>query len=205
MRVRALMGIPVAAAWGATAVFVLLVYPCLSRLVRLDYHRLGTGVREADLVGLLMALAMAAMVSPVGFPVPVAGWQALFFVATCWFVVNVVRSPATRNVCRHCDFHHGVSAAAMVYMLAAMPHGDGGHHSVWPMMVDPATAQTYALPAVALVCAVYFLADGAHTVWRAFRNRRTGAVLPPGVNSRFGCRVVMNFGMAGMFVAGLVP
>ena len=187
--------------------FVLLAYPCMSRLVRLDYCRLGTGVREADLAGLLMAVAMAAMVSPVGFPVPVAGWQALFLIATCWFAVNVVRAPASRNVCRHCDFHHGVSAAAMMYMLAAMPHGDGDHsgHSVWPMMVDPDSTQTYALPAVAALCTVYFLADSAHAAWRALRNRRVGIASPPGVRSRFCCRVVMNFGMAGMFVAGLVP
>lgn len=200
---RAAMGIPTVPAWGATMVFLLLVYPCVTRLVRLDYGRLGIAVRELDLVGLLMALAMAAMVSPVGFPVPMAGWQALFVVAACWFAVGAARMRNSRAVCRHCDLYHAVSAAAMVYMFAAMPHGDAGH-SVWPTMVSGDDAQRFALPAVALLCLVYFTADGLLTARRALRRRRAAADIPPGVSSRTGCRMVMSFGMAAMFAAGLV-
>ncbi|EHR62127.1 DUF5134 domain-containing protein [Saccharomonospora cyanea] len=199
------MGVPTAVAWGATAVFGLLVRPCVSRLVRLDYTRLGPGVRQADLAGLLMAVAMTAMVSPVGFPVPVAGWQALFVVTACWFLVAAARERAERRVCRGCDLHHAVSAAAMVYMLAAAPHGDAGH-SVWPIMVGEDVTGgegEFAVPAVALACVLYFAVDTAMTVRRVVRTRRDGASLPEGVASRFGCRAVMSAGMAAMFAVGL--
>ncbi len=195
------MGIPTTAAWGATAVFGLLVRPCVSRLVQLDYSRLGPGVRQADLAALLMAVAMLAMVSPLGFPVPVAGWQALFTVTACWFLVAAARERTERKVCRSCDLHHGVGAAAMVYMLAAMPHDDAGH-SVWPTMVDG--EGVFAMPTVALACVLYFGVDAAVTVRRVVRTRRAGASPPAGVASRLGCRAVMSAGMAAVFAAGLM-
>ncbi|EID55925.1 DUF5134 domain-containing protein [Saccharomonospora xinjiangensis] len=196
------MGIPTAVAWGATAVFGVLLRPCLSRLVRLDYATLGAGTRQADVAGLLMAVAMLAMVSPVGFPVPVAGWQALLAVTACWFLAAALRERAGRGVCRGCDLHHGVSAAAMVYMLAAMPHGDAGH-SVWPTMVGEPVTGTFVLPAVAAVLGLYFAGDVAATVRRVVRVRRGDTRPPAGVLSRFGCRAVMSAGMALMFAAGL--
>lgn len=197
------MGVPTAAAWAVTAVFALLVQPCVSRLVRLDYTGLGPGVRQADVAGLLMALAMVAMVSPVGFPVPVAGWQALFVLSACWFFAAGLRERSTRGVCRRCDFHHAVSAAAMVYMFAAMPHGEAGH-SVWPVMVGEDVTGTFALPAVAFACVLYFAVDTASSVRHLVRTRRGAASPPEGVVSRSVCRTVMSAGMAGLFAVGLV-
>ncbi|MFD2396128.1 DUF5134 domain-containing protein [Prauserella oleivorans] len=79
------MQIP-AIGWALTVAFLALTLPCVSRLVRLDYARLGAGVRHIDLAGLLMTLAMVAMVSPVGGPIPIAGWQALFLLTAGWFL-----------------------------------------------------------------------------------------------------------------------
>lgn len=197
------MGVPVAVAWCATAMFAALVRPCLARLVRLDYPALGAATRHADVAGLLMAVAMLAMVSPFGFPVPVAGWQALFVVTASFFLVAAVRGRAEQGGCRHGDLHHGVSALAMVYMLAAMPHGDTGH-GVWPVMVDEGATGGYALPAVALAGALYFAVDAMLTARRMMRSRRAGTPEPEGVASRDGCRTVMSVGMAGMFAVGFV-
>ncbi|WP_024874577.1 DUF5134 domain-containing protein [Saccharomonospora piscinae] len=196
------MGIPVVAAWPATICFLTLAYPCLARLGTLNYRQLGPGVRQADLASLLMTVAMAAMVSPVGFPVPVAGWQAVFVVTACWFTVSLLRARPVRGGSRRCDLHHGVSAVAMVYMLAAMPHGDAGHR-VWPTMVDPATTAGFAVPVLAALGLAYFAADGAVTARGALRARRAGAAAASGTLSRAGCRVVMSAGMAAMFAAGL--
>ena len=76
-----------AVGWLLTLVFAGLVWPCVSRLVRLDYVRLGRGVRNGDLVELLLVVAMVAMLSPVGGPIPAAGWQAILVLTTGWFAV----------------------------------------------------------------------------------------------------------------------
>lgn len=49
--------------WALTAVFAALALPCVLRLVRLDYRRLGSPVRHGDLAELLLVVAMVAMVS----------------------------------------------------------------------------------------------------------------------------------------------
>ncbi|PXY28085.1 DUF5134 domain-containing protein [Prauserella muralis] len=197
------MGIPVGVAWSLTAAFLALAYPCLARLARLDYRRLGAGVRHIDLAGLLMALAMVAMVSPVGAPIPVAGWQAMFLLTAAWFLACALRDRMADGVCRRCDLHHGVAAVAMLYMLTAMPHAGG--HGAWPTMVQ-AGGGSYALPALAVLAAGYFAVDGAHTAAKTVRNlrRRGGHPLPEGAGSRAVCRTVMGIGMAYLFAAGAI-
>ncbi|WP_197319229.1 DUF5134 domain-containing protein [Saccharomonospora sp. NB11] len=194
------MSVAVVVAWGATVVFAALLRPCLTRLTTLDYATLGAATRQADVAGLLMTVAMLAMVSPLGFPVPVAGWQAVFVVTAAFFLAAAVRGGDAR--CRRCDLHHGLGALAMLYMLAAMPHGDAGH-GVWPTMVDGAATGGYALPLVAAGCVVYFALDGALTVRRLVRARRAATVAPAGAASRSTCRAVMSAGMAAMFAVGL--
>ncbi|EHR50485.1 hypothetical protein SacmaDRAFT_2232 [Saccharomonospora marina XMU15] len=197
------MDIPVVAAWLLTSVFLLLTYPCLSRLSRLDYVRLGSGVRQLDLAGLLMTLAMLAMVSPVGAPIPMAGWQALFTLTAAWFVAAAVRDRSAQGVCRRCDLHHGIAALAMLYMLLAMPHTDGGH-GVWPNMITDEPSTGMAWPVVAALGAAYFAFDSVQSGMRGLRLLgRARDTLPPGFTSRTVCRVVMGLGMAVMFVAGL--
>ncbi|MGW4062284.1 DUF5134 domain-containing protein, partial [Amycolatopsis sp. NPDC004747] len=137
------------AGWVLTAVFAALVLPCVLRLVRLDYARLGRGVRHGDLAELLLVVAMVAMFSPVGGPIPAAGWQAVLLLTTGWFAVAWWRN-------RTCA-HHALSAAAMLYMVTAMPHA--GDHGPWLTM--PAMDARLALPLVAVVAAGYFVVDAA--------------------------------------------
>ncbi|MBK1788683.1 DUF5134 domain-containing protein [Prauserella cavernicola] len=196
------MGIPGSVAWLLTGAFLLLTLPCVLRLVRLDYVRLGGGVRQIDLAALLMTLAMVAMVSPVGAPVPVPGWQALFLLTAGWFLVGAVRGRRAEGVCRGCDLHHALSAVAMLYMLTAMPHGG---HGTWPTMVAGDDPASLAWPVVAVLAAVYFAVDGVRAGVRALHTVRGGAAasLPEGFGSRTLCRVVMGLGMGYLFAAAL--
>lgn len=205
------MDIPLALAWSLTAAFLLLTLRSLARLARLDYVRLGSGVRQMDVAGLLMAVAMLAMVSPVGAPIPVAGWEALFVLTAGWFIAAAVRDRSAQGVCRRCDLHHGIAAVAMLYMLVAMPHGDGSH-TVWPNMISNTSPDGMALPVVAALGAAYFTFDGVQAGMRGLRLARRargtggntgGNTLPPGYLSRTTCRAGMGLGMAIMFVAGL--
>jgi len=109
--------------WALTAVVAALALPCVLRLVRLDYGRLGHDVRHGDLAELLLVVAMVAMLSPVGGPIPAAGWQAVLVLTAGWFAVEWWRG---RRGCAH----HALSAAVMFYMVTAMPHG-GMAHGRW--------------------------------------------------------------------------
>ncbi|EOD66124.1 DUF5134 domain-containing protein [Amycolatopsis vancoresmycina] len=179
--------------WVLTAVFAALVLPCVLRLVRLDYTRLGHGVRHGDLAELLLVVAMVAMFSPVGGPIPAAGWQAVLVLTTGWFAVAWWRT-------RRCA-HHALSAAAMLYMVTAMPH-TGADHGPWLTM--PAMDARLALPLIAVVAAGYFVADAAWSGVVAIRGSvlagpASGSV--SGFASRAVCRVVMGAGMGYMLLA----
>ncbi|MEV4054180.1 DUF5134 domain-containing protein [Amycolatopsis sp. NPDC049688] len=171
--------------WALTAVFAALALPCVLRLVRLDYARLGHGVRHGDLAELLLVVAMVAMFSPVGGPIPAAGWQAVLALTTGWFAVAWWRG-------RSCA-HHTLSAAAMLYMVTAMPHG-GMDHGPWLTM--PAVEARLALPLVAVLAAGYFVADAA---WSGVLAVRGSPVV--GQASRAVCRMVMGAGMGYMLLA----
>ncbi|MFC4001034.1 DUF5134 domain-containing protein [Prauserella oleivorans] len=196
------MQIP-AIGWALTVAFLALTLPCVSRLVRLDYARLGAGVRHIDLAGLLMTLAMVAMVSPVGGPIPIAGWQALFLLTAGWFLAAALRDRMSAGVCRRCDLHHGLAAVGMLYMLTAMPHGGG--HTVWPTMTMD-TGAPPAVPVLAGLAAAYFAFDGIQAAVRAVRSVRQRGLgaMPAGFASRTVCRTVMGVGMGYLFAAMLV-
>ncbi|KDN20028.1 DUF5134 domain-containing protein [Amycolatopsis rifamycinica] len=187
--------------WALTAVFAALVLPCVLRLVRLDYARLGHGVRHGDLAELLLVLAMVAMSSPVGGPIPAAGWQAVLALTTGWFAVSWWRN-------RTCA-HHALSAAAMLYMVTAMPHGGAGHG---PWLTMSAMDARLALPLIAVVAAGYFVADAAWSGVLALRGSTVSTVstADPGQEpapaasghaSRAVCRAAMGAGMGYMLLA----
>jgi uncharacterized protein DUF5134 len=170
--------------WALTAVFAVLALPCVLRLVRLDYGRLGDGVRHGDLAELLLVVAMVAMFSPVGGPIPAAGWQAVLVLTAGWFAVAWWRrGPGCA--------HHAVSAAAMFYMVTAMPHG-GTDHGPWLTMST--MDSRLALPLVAVAAAGYFVVDAA---WSGVLAVRGSAVASAGSGqaSRAVCRTVMGAGM----------
>jgi hypothetical protein len=188
---------PVTVAWVATGVLVALVLPCVVRLVRLDYVRLGQAVRAGDVAELLLVLAMIAMVSPVGGPIPAAGWEALLLVTALWLAYGrwrSTRSGAQAAPSGGCG-HHAVSAAVMLYMLAAMP-GHGAMAGPWLTMAPG----RFALPVVAMLAGVYFLVDAARASARVLRPADGG---PSGTASRAACRVVMGLGMGYLLLGAL--
>ncbi len=138
--------------WALTAAFAALALPCVLRLVRLDYARLGPAVRHGDLAELLLVVAMVAMLSPAGGPIPAAGWQAVLALTAGWFAAAWWRGH--RSGCAD----HALSAAAMFYMVTAMPHG-GMDHGPWLTMSTMDSG--LALPVVAVVAAGYFVVDAA--------------------------------------------
>lgn len=190
--------------WALTAAFAALALPCVLRLVRLDYVRLGAAVRHGDLAELLLVVAMVAMLSPVGGPIPAAGWQAVLALTAGWFAAAWWRGG------RGCA-HHALSAAAMFYMVTAMPHG-GMDHGPWLMMST--MDSRLALPVVAVAAAVYFVMDAAWSGMGVVRGAvgiapaevpdAAGAGAAPvraGQASRALCRAAMGAGMGYLLLA----
>jgi hypothetical protein len=175
--------------WALTAVFAALALPCVLRLVRLDYARLSHGVRHGDLAELLLVVAMVAMLSPVGGPIPAAGWQAVLVLTAGWFAVAWWRG---RTGCAH----HALSAASMLYMVTAMPH-DGMTHGPWLTMST--MDARLALPVVAVAAAGYFVIDAART--GVLVVRAPAVTAESGHASRAMCRAVMGAGMGYLLLA----
>lgn len=178
--------------WALTALFAVLALPCVLRLVRLDYGRLGHGVRHGDLAELLLVVAMVAMLSPVGGPIPAAGWQAVLVLTAGWFAAAWWRG---RTGCAH----HALSAVAMLYMVTAMPHA-GMVHGPW-LTMSTMDARV-ALPVVAVAAAGYFVADAAWSGALVVRGSGAAAAQAgSGHASRAVCRAVMGAGMGYLLLA----
>jgi hypothetical protein len=193
----------VVVSWILTAVFLALTWPCMLRLVRLDYVRLGQATRNGDVAELLLALAMVAMLSPIGGPIPAAGWEAVFLLASAWFLVawgcgrRTPRHAFPHGQCAH----HALSAVAMLYMIAAMPH-DGAAHGPWLTMSTMETQGGLAWPAVAVLAAAFFAVDAILAGVVAVR-ASPGVAASTGLRSRAACRCIMGVGMGYLLVAAL--
>jgi hypothetical protein len=159
--------------------------------------------RAIDLAHVLMGVGMAAMASPVGGPLPAAGWQAIFLLIGVWFAGAWWRERRTGPAERFgATLHHAVGALAMLYMLAAMPHA--GHHATpWlPGHLGPGAA----LPAVGWTLVVYFLAATVvlvvRTSWRAAPRSAAPSILcTPRLSAT--CQATMALGSGYLLVAML--
>jgi hypothetical protein len=147
--------------WASTAAFLAVAGYCVVRLVAA--HRTPAGYpgchRAMDTAHVVMGVGMAAMASPVGGPLPVAGWQTIFLVMTAWFVGSwwhewrAGTAPVPGGWHGN-GLHHAVAGGAMLYMLSAVPH-DAGHQSApWMPAHLPAGM---AFPALGWALAGYFL------------------------------------------------
>ncbi|KZB84461.1 DUF5134 domain-containing protein [Amycolatopsis regifaucium] len=182
-------------AWILTAVFAALVLPCVLRLVRLDYRRLGGTVRDGDLAELLLIVAMVAMLCPVGGPIPAAGWQAVLALTAGWFAVSWWKGRRSGHAA--CG-HHAVSAAAMLIMVTFMPHSEVSH-GPWLVMSGPDATPALWLSLVFGGVAAYFAVDAVRAGILAARSDRGSGQL-----SRRVCRVIMGFGMGYMLIGAAV-
>jgi hypothetical protein len=111
---------------------------------------------EADVLHVLMGVAMAGMFEPRISPVPAAAWRAVFVVAAAWFGWRAIRSRGRRRAAgRRCAHPaHAVECAAMVYMLLPSRPVSGAQGMAMAGMSGPALG---ANPAVTLVLALFML------------------------------------------------
>jgi hypothetical protein len=193
--------------WTFTALFFAVAAYCVFRLARARHvPALYHGCHRATDVGHgMMSAAMAVMCSPVGGPVPVAGWQTIFLVSTSWFAAVWWRQRHARSTepigWQGGALHHAISGLAMLYMLTAMP-GEG-HHMGAPWVPAMHSADL-ALPLVAWAFAAYFVVHATALWSRVLRptggDQRLPAVL---TSSRLAasCQVFMALGMSYVLVA----
>lgn len=186
--------------WLLTMIFLLLLVPCLRRVSRQEVpgteHR-----RDSDLAEILLILAMVAMLSPVGGPIPAAGWQAVLLLVAAYFLWAFLRSPRAPARQGHGHVaHHAVCAALMLYMVTAMPHDDGISHGPWFTMAEMDSTASLALPALAIAGALGLAADAALSATRLVRARPASG---PWYGSREAYRATMGLGMAYMLLAAL--
>jgi hypothetical protein len=97
--------------------------------------------------------------------------------------------------------HHALSAAAMLYMIAAMPH-DGTVQGPWLNMSTIDSRGGLAWPVVAVLSAAFFVVDGVRSGVVAVRTS-ADATTPPGSPSRAAHRSMMGLGMGYLLVAAL--
>ncbi len=161
-------------AWLAALLAAVMLLVAAGSVARLALWRVrGRAAEpEADVLHVLMGVAMAGMFEPGISPVPGTAWLALFAAGAAWFAWQAVRTRGEKNSaggwrpepgswrCAH-PAPHSVESAAMVYML--VPVGGAGHV---PAMAMRGMAGAGANPAVALVLALFML---GYVVWTADR------------------------------------
>lgn len=161
----------------------------------------------------LMGIGMAVMASPVGGPLPAAGWQAIFLVVAAWFAGSWWHErrtgpPAWDGMGWHgTGLHHAVAALAMLYMLTAMrPGGHAGAHDTAPWLAGHLESPGLALPVVGWVLVGYFAVTAvllvARTDWRPGPpTGESSILLTPRITAS--CQTAMALGNGYLLVAML--
>ena len=125
-------------AGGLAALMLLVAASCTARLVIWRLRGRPTEP-DADVLHVLMGVAMAGMLEPQLSPVPGTIWQAVFATAAAWFGWHAIGARGRRTPgswrCAH-PAPHAVECAAMVYML--QPARQAGHA---PAMTMPGPSQ----------------------------------------------------------------
>lgn len=178
--------------WLLTGAFLGVAGYSVARLVRASRKYPGS-TRSVDLAHVLMGTGMAVMVSPIGGPVPHAGWETVFLLLAAWFVGTWVVNRGEHAPHWHgSTLHHGLSAVAMLYMLTAAPHDGMAMSQPW----SPGHSMgSLALPALGWVLIGYLLVHAGQTAWHALPVaglRRTGV-----------CQLVMSLGTVAMLAPAL--
>lgn len=196
--------------WAGTTAFVAVAGYCVARLVAAakapesypDRHR------AVDVAHVLMAIGMAAMLSPVGGPLPMAAWQTVFLLLTVWFAGSWWQSRGAARTGWHGGWHgnglhHALGAAAMLYMLTAMPHA--GHSGApWLQGGLGPDMTGMALPVLGWVLATYFLASAVVLArWRSPAGPGGLPTLITAPAAMTACQTTMAAGTGVMLVAML--
>lgn len=165
--------------WALAAGFLAVAGYCVVRLV--VAHRVPAAYRGChralDVAHLVMAVGMAVMCSPVGGPLPAAGWQTAFLLIAAWFMGSAWHHWRTGIHVQPIGWHggtlhHAAAALAMLYMLTVMP-ADSRHMSLAWMAPTPVAASP-----VGWLLAAYFLAHAALLAPRALLATRADSPIP---------------------------
>jgi len=144
-----------APAWlaGSFAVLMIMIAVCCAARLAVSRLRGRNTERDADVLHVLMGVAMAGMLEPRLTPVPVTAWRAVFAAAAAWFAWQAIR-PGHRAGGHPAV--HAVECAAMVYMLLPVGSWPSSHG---PGMAMPGMSQGTAAgnPALTLVLALFML------------------------------------------------
>lgn len=154
------------------AVMILTAGHAASRLAASRVLRVAT---EADADGLhaLMGAAMAGMFLPPLRLLPSSAWAVVFGAAAVWFAASTIQVRRTAPRTWQCRFPipHLVECIAMLYMLLALPAGQGTPGTAMPAMTAPGAAASF--PALALVLALFMLGYLLWTTDRLATRART--------------------------------
>jgi hypothetical protein len=134
-----------------------------ARLVAAQPWRHGSVIIDTDIAHLLMAIAMAGVLTPGLSTAPNAAWEVIFGVMIVWFAFRVVRDARANGVRALAGGHcapHLVHSGAMLYMflgmtsaagvmagmagMPGMPRMSAGSSSML-MLSDPTLAFVFAL------------------------------------------------------------
>ncbi len=186
--------------WLLTAAFLAIAGYSVARLVAAGrfppgYHGCH---RAVDLAHATMALGMAVMCSPVGGPLPMAGWQAIFVLVTGWFLASWLRVRAPSVGWHGSDLQHAVAGMAMLYMLMAVPHSAQSMSSSWSVGAHSGEA---ALPLLGWAFVAFFAVQAIRLSPLALR--RTGTGLLADGRLAAGCQLVMALGTGYVILAML--
>jgi Domain of unknown function (DUF5134) len=138
-----------------------------ARLAAARPWRPGAVVIDTDVAHLLMAIAMAGMLTPGLTTLPDAAWEVIFGLMTVWFAARVLtdaRASGVRSLAGgHCA-PHLVHSAAMLYMFLALTAPATGLSGMSGMGAVPAGSGAMALrvPTLAFVFALILV---GYSVW----------------------------------------
>ncbi|MGO8729784.1 MAG: DUF5134 domain-containing protein [Streptosporangiaceae bacterium] len=135
------------------------------RLVVAQPWRRGAALADIDVAHLLMAIAMAGMLTASLQTLPNGPWEVIFAVLTAWFAYRVARDLQVSGVRALAGGHcapHLIHAAAMLYMFLALAapaaHGSG----MSGMGGAAGTMGTLSLPFLAFIFALLLI---AYSIW----------------------------------------
>lgn len=188
------MDAPVAVLWVWSVFFAIMAASSAYRLALAgDLAGRRAGIDRVDeAADLLMCLGMLAMVSPLGGPVPLAGWRAIFVAAAVALGAAWWRRRRSLSGSTRCG-HHAVMAAAMAYMLIAVPHDDHPADPWLTMSGHGGSLEHWPLAVAALVYCAVDIAVGVPRVLRAPAGQGIG-----GERARAVSRVAGSAGMGAM-------
>jgi hypothetical protein len=139
-----------------------------ARLVAARPWQPGSVVVDTDVAHLLMAIAMAGMLTSSLTTLPAAAWEVIFGLMTAWFAVRVVLDARASGVRALAGGHcapHLVHSAAMLYMflaLGAPAAGAGAMGGMSGMSGGPGGAMSLDHPTIAFVFALILV---GYSVW----------------------------------------